>query len=307
MTLAVYTHPDCLEHHEGPGHPESPARLHVILDALKTCDFADKLEIIDAPSAEDDLLLLAHSQGHLDHIRESLPVSGYAHLDADTAMSPDSFRAARRAAGAGCAAIEAIIAGKYKTAFCAVRPPGHHATRNRAMGFCLFNNIAIAALFALQRHNVSGIAIVDFDVHHGNGTQDIIEPEKRILYISTHQSPFYPGTGYSQENRPNHILNLPLPQGTDGKAYRKVFVESVMPALEQFAPELLLVSAGFDAHRDDPLAGLQLTEDDYRWIGQQLITIANTYCGGKVISFLEGGYNLDVLGSSVMAYLSTHT
>ncbi len=304
MSIAIYTHPDCLRHDTGFSHPECAERLRVILDALETCAYANQLRIIEAPPARDDAILLAHTQDYLDYVRTSSPSSGYSYLDADTVMSPESLQAALHAAGAGCAAVESVMAGKHQVAFCAVRPPGHHALAERAMGFCIFNNIAITAFFALRHHGLSRIAIVDFDVHHGNGTQAIIAPEKRILFISSHQSPFYPGTGYANENQENHILNLPLSAGTNGKAYRKIFMESVIPALEKFKPELILVSAGFDAHRHDPLASLRLTEEDYQWIGQQLNNIATKHSGGRIISFLEGGYNLDVLGSSVTAYLS---
>jgi acetoin utilization deacetylase AcuC-like enzyme len=304
MTLAIYTHPDCLTHDTGRGHPECIDRLCVILDALRAAPFAGKLAFVEAPLATEADLLLAHDARHIRAVQAAAPAEGYAYLDADTVMSPGSLKAALRAAGSGCAAVDAVMAGKYKTAFCAVRPPGHHAERDRPMGFCLFNNIAIAALHALQKHRLERVAIVDFDVHHGNGTQDIVTPEKRVLFISTHQSPFYPGTGFATENETGHILNLPLPQGTDGEAYRDIFKESILPALEKFKPQLLLVSAGFDAHLDDPLAGLELVEDDYRWIGEQLTAFAEKHCQGRMISFLEGGYNLEHLASSVVAYLS---
>jgi len=304
VTIAIYTHADCLQHDTGPGHAERIDRLRAVLDALKTPPFSAQLSFIDAPLAQNADLLLAHDALYVQAIRAAAPAAGFVPLDPDTVMSPGSLNAALRAAGAGCAAVDAVMAGQYKTAFCAVRPPGHHATRDQAMGFCLFNNIAIAAFHALNNHHLERVAIVDFDVHHGNGTQDIIEPDKRVLYISTHQSPLFPGTGRTGENEKGHILNLPLPQGTDGETYREIFESAVMPALEQFAPQLLLVSAGFDAHRNDPLAGLQLVEDDYRWIGEQLLTVAEKYCKGRSISFLEGGYNLEFLGSSAVAYLS---
>jgi len=304
MTIAVYTHPDCLEHDTGPGHPECIARLETILQALRAAPFAKQLEFINAPPADEKDLLLAHDLPLVQAVFGAAPAEDYTYLDADTVMSPGSLDAALRAAGAACAAVDDVLAGHYKTAFCAVRPPGHHTTRSQSMGFCLFNNIAIAALHALENHDLTRVAIVDFDVHHGNGTQDIIAPDKRILFISTHQSPFYPGTGLKTENEEGHILNIPLPQGTDGEDYRDIFQKSILPALEKFAPQLLLVSAGFDAHRDDPLAGLGLVEDDYRWIGAQLRVFADKYCQGRMISFLEGGYNLDHLGSSVVAYLS---
>lgn len=304
MTIAIYTHPDCLMHDTGPGHPERIARLEVILDALRAAPFADQLAFVEAPLAEEKDLLLAHGAQHIQSICTAAPTTGCVAIDADTIMSPDSLQAALRAAGAACAAVDAVIARQYKSAFCAVRPPGHHATHDQAMGFCLFNNIAIAALHALQESAIERVAIVDFDVHHGNGTQDIVEPHKRILFVSTHQSPFYPGTGFATENQAGHILNIPLSPGTDGEEYREIFKSAVLPALERFMPQLLLVSAGFDAHRDDPLAGLELVEDDYRWIGAELTAAAEKYCEGRMISFLEGGYNLEHLASSVVAYLS---
>jgi acetoin utilization deacetylase AcuC-like enzyme len=307
MTIAVYTHADCLEHDTGPGHPESIDRLDVILKTLRAALFADQLTFISASPADKEDLLLAHDAAQIKSVFDTTPAEGYAQLDADTVMSPGSLDAALRAAGAACAAVDDVMAGEYKTAFCAVRPPGHHATRRQAMGFCLFNNIAIAAKHALEHHQLKRIAIVDFDVHHGNGTQDIVMGDKRIIFISTHQSPFYPGTGFTSENQPGHILNIPLSQGTDGRLYRKIFTDSVLPALDEFKPQLLLVSAGFDAHLNDPLAGLGLIEEDYKWIGEQLNVVAHKHCNGRMISFLEGGYNLKHLASSVVAYLGALT
>jgi len=307
MTIAIYTHPDCLEHDTGPAHPECIDRLDVILKALRAAPFADQLAFTSASPADKEDLLLAHDAAQIKTVFDTAPTEGYAQIDADTMMSPGSLDAALRAAGAACMAVDDVMAGEYKTAFCAVRPPGHHATRQQAMGFCLFNNIAIAALHALEHYQLKRIAIVDFDVHHGNGTQDIVAGDKRILFISTHQSPFYPGTGFTSENQPGHILNIPLPQGTDGAAYREIFTSSVLPALDEFKPQLLLVSAGFDAHLNDPLAGLGLVEDDYTWVGAQLKIVAKKYCSGRMISFLEGGYNLKHLASSVVAYVGALT
>jgi len=304
MTIAIYSHKACLEHDPGSGHPENDGRLSSIMEALTHCSFAEKLKKVDAPLATDEQLLLAHSHSHIAHIKASAPSKGFSYLDGDTVMSPGSLNAALRAAGAACLAVDDSIAGKYSSAFCAIRPPGHHATHDRAMRFCLFNTIAIAALYAQKQYKIARIAIVDFDVHHGNGTEDIVEGKQGILYISTHQSPLFPGTGTMREAG-NNIINLTLPAGTDGVRYRQLFTESVLPALEVFAPEMLLVSAGFDGHRDDPLAGFSLVEEDYKWIGKQLNQIAQTYCEGKIISILEGGYDHNALAESVKAYLSS--
>lgn len=303
MALAIYTHPVCLQHDTGPGHPENTKRLEVILHALKTASFTTPLIFIEAPAATEAQLLLAHTQQHINTIRQVTPASGLHYLDADTLISPNSLQAALHAAGAGCAAVEAIISGQFEKAFCAIRPPGHHATSQQAMGFCLFNNIAIAALYALKHHGLERVAIMDFDVHHGNGTQEILEDERRVLYISTHQSPLYPGTGWQESNK-GSVLNLPLPPGTESKTYRRVFTDSVLPALDTFNPQLLLVSAGFDGHKKDPLSDMQLAEEDYRWIGQQLNECARQHSQNRMISFLEGGYHHQALAASVTAYLN---
>ena len=290
-------------HDTGPGHPENSGRLVEVIAALKTCDYADQLVIKDAPMGEDEHILRAHTQTYLDIIKESVPQSGYSALDGDTTMSPDSLKAAYRAVGAACTSVDTIMAGEHSTVFCAVRPPGHHATRSRPMGFCLFNNIAIAALYALEEKGVERIAIIDFDVHHGNGTQDIVQEEGRIFYASTHQSPFYPGTGYEDEKGVGNILNIEMPAGIGSEAYRKEFSEKLIPALKVFDPELLLISAGFDSHEDDPLAQMRLDEDDFHWIGQQLHKIAQDHCSGRSISMLEGGYNHQALADSAVSYL----
>lgn len=302
MNIAIYTHKDCLAHDPGQSHPESPDRLRVVLERLKSGTL-EGLEFLEAPEGNDDQVLLAHSLQHLAHVRESVPATGNAALDGDTVMSPASLGAALRCVGGACKGVDDLATGRCQLAFCATRPPGHHATRGHAMGFCIFNHIAIAALHARVHDGISKVAIVDFDVHHGNGTQDIILGREGILYISTHQSPLYPGSGQPGENVPGHIINFPLPSGTDGDVYRPLFETKVLPQLEDFAPDLLLVSAGFDAHLKDPLASLGLVEEDYRWIGQQLKNLAQRHCGGRILSVLEGGYNLDVLGPSVEAYL----
>ncbi len=303
MPISIITHSDCLLHDPGAGHPENPQRLAGIMSALQASDISAMLEVSEAPLGSDAQVLLAHDEFHLEKIRQTAPDEGEASLDADTHMSPGSLNAALRAVGAVCQGVDSLMAARAETIFCATRPPGHHATAHQAMGFCLFNHVAIAALYARQKYNLRRIAIVDFDVHHGNGTQDIMRGQDGIFYISTHQSPLYPGSGEISENRNNNILNVPLHGGTGHNTYASIFEEQIIPVLEAWQPELLLVSAGFDAHQADPLAGMALTDETYQWLGSQLKAIANTYCGGKLLSVLEGGYNLDVLPGSVIAYL----
>jgi acetoin utilization deacetylase AcuC-like enzyme len=303
MPITIITHSDCLLHDPGAGHPENPQRLAGIMQALQASAISGKLEFNEAPLGTDALILLAHDEFHLEKIRQTAPAEAEASLDADTHMSPGSLNAALRAVGAACQGVDSLMNASAEAIFCATRPPGHHATAHQAMGFCLFNHIAIAALYARQKYNLSRIAIVDFDVHHGNGTQDIVRGQDGIFYISTHQSPLYPGSGEISENRNNNILNIPLHGGTGHNTYVAIFEEQVIPVLEAWQPELVLVSAGFDAHQADPLAGLALTDETYQWLGVELKTIANNHCGGKLLSVLEGGYNLDVLPGSVIAYL----
>lgn len=303
MTIEFITHDDCLQHSPGAGHPENPQRLARILNALGPSEVNQALQFVDAPLGTEAQILLAHDQFHLDRIKETAPEEGEAALDADTRMSPGSLNAALRAVGAACQGVDDLMAGATETVFCATRPPGHHATPGHAMGFCLFNHVAIAALHAQSQYNLERVAIVDFDVHHGNGTQDIMTGRDGIFYISTHQSPLYPGTGFTSENLNNNILNIPLQGGTGHTTYMDIFNEEVLPALNAWRPQLLLVSAGFDAHAQDPLAGLAFTDETYQWLGKTLKSVANEHCGGKLLSVLEGGYNLDVLPGSVMAYL----
>ncbi len=302
MSLAIYTHTSCLQHDTGKGHPESAARLDNILTTLRLSSLASQLAWEDAMPAAEEQVLLAHTPEHLSRIRAAIPQTGLAALDADTIISSASLDAALHASGAACQATDAILDGSYRMAFCATRPPGHHATANKAMGFCLFNHIAIAALHA-RKQGVERIAIVDFDVHHGNGTQDILLGKTGLFYLSTHQSPHYPGTGSEAENRPGNILNIPLPAGTSDRSYQEVFREDALPALHAFAPQLLLVSAGFDAHRADPLAGMALSDETYLWLGQILADVAAYHCDGKLLAVLEGGYALPVLGKSVLAFI----
>ena len=299
--MLLYTHASCLAHDAGPGHPESPSRLHAVLEALSSDRFS-ALDRIEAPRVLREQLARAHASQLIETVFASAPDEGYARLDPDTAMSPASLEAAQRAAGAVCAAADAMIDGEATRAFCAVRPPGHHATRDAAMGFCLFNNVAIGAAHALAR-GIERVAIVDFDVHHGNGTQDIFWDEPRVLYASTHQSPLYPGTGLRGETGAGNILNAPLPRGASGIEFRAAFDE-IIQRLRQFAPQLVMISAGFDAHRLDPLADLNLVADDYAWATQALVSIARNHAMGRVISSLEGGYSLQALRESVAAHVA---
>jgi acetoin utilization deacetylase AcuC-like enzyme len=301
--LRLYTHPACLQHDPGPGHPESPARLHAILAALDRDRFAT-LDRIEAPRASIDALERVHDPAYVARILASAPVDGVVRLDEDTLMSPASAEAALRAAGAVAAAVDAVLNERASRAFCAVRPPGHHATADQAMGFCLFNNVAVGAAHALAEHGLERVAIADFDVHHGNGTQDIFAREPRVLFVSSHQSPLYPGTGGADETGVGNLLNVPLPPQTGSRTFRETWEERLLPRLDAFRPQLLLVSAGFDAHRADPLAQLQLDADDYAWLTAQLVDIARLHAGGRVVSTLEGGYDLDALATSAAAHVA---
>jgi acetoin utilization deacetylase AcuC-like enzyme len=302
MTV-LFSHPACLGHDTGPGHPESPDRLRAVLDALNADEFQE-LRREEAPLAEEAQFLLAHSVRHVDGVRQRLPASGFAAIDPDTIVSPGSWEAARRAAGAVVAAVDMVMAGQARNAFCAVRPPGHHAERTGAMGFCLFNNVAIGALHARGVHGAKKIAVVDFDVHHGNGTQDIFAQDPNLLFASTHQWGAYPGTGAAAEHGvANNIVNVPLPPGTGSEAWRAAMSGSLLPALRAFEPELILISAGFDAHIADPLAQMCLTTQDFAWGTQQICKVAEECCGGKVVSTLEGGYNLNALADSAAAHV----
>ncbi|MCW5579059.1 MAG: histone deacetylase family protein [Dokdonella sp.] len=302
-TVALYTHAACLDHDPGPGHPERIARLETVLDALAPAAFPS-LQRREAPRASRAQLARVHARHHIDGIVEHGPLHYWRMLDADTLMSPGSVEAALRAAGAVSAAVDAVVAGEVQRAFCAVRPPGHHATRDSAMGFCLFNNIAVGAAQALAEHALERVAIVDFDVHHGNGTQDIFWREPRVLYASSHQSPLYPGTGASEETGVGNIVNAPLPPEAGSAGFRAAFEQVLLPELDAFAPQLVLISAGFDAHRLDPLANLNLEAADYGWVTRQLVELARRHAGGRVVSSLEGGYSLDALRQSSAAHVA---
>ena len=304
MTTLYYSHPDFLGHDTGYGHPERPDRLTAINKTLNSPDFS-KLIRKAAPleSGIQRKISLIHPQRYIDSILNAVPEQGYYPLDSDTILSPGSGKAALRAAGSVCEAVDKVVSGKADNAFCAVRPPGHHAMPAQAMGFCLFNNIAIGAEYARKHHHIDRIAIVDFDVHHGNGTQAAFYQQPNVLYASTHEMPNYPGTGYPNETGAGNIFNVPLVPGNSGIEFRQKYIGIIFPALRKFKPELLLISAGFDAHKDDPLSSIRLVEDDYQWITRELHEIADSCCSGRIISALEGGYNLDALAASVSAHV----
>ena len=302
MTTLLYTHPDCLEHDPGAYHPEAPARLKAVLEALSGPQFAG-LERRTAPEAAMDDLLRVHSRRHVERLLKAVPRTGHVAVDADTVLSAASGRAALRAAGAVAAAVDAVVAKEANNAFCAVRPPGHHAEPNRAMGFCLFNNAAIGALRARQVHGLERVAVVDFDVHHGNGTQAVFAADKTLFYASTHQYPLYPGTGAADEVGVGNIVNVPLPPLSGSEPFRWAINERVLPALDDFRPSLVIVSAGFDAHRRDPLAQLMLDESDYEWVTEKLVELASRHAAGRLVSTLEGGYDLVALAASTAAHL----
>ena len=301
--MRLYTHSACLEHDPGIGHPESPARLRAVLQALDDPRFA-AIERVEAPRAIREQLERVHGAEYVDYIFASSPSQGQVQLDPDTVMSPGSLEAALRAAGAACAATDAVLARETRRAFCAVRPPGHHATRDETMGFCIFNSVAAAAAHALGAHRFERVAIVDFDVHHGNGTQAIFRHDPRVLYASSHQMPLYPGTGDASEHGAGNIFNAPLPPGAGSIEFRAVWDRTLLPELDLFRPQLLLISAGFDAHVRDPLAQLQLETGDYAWITQRLVELANRHADGRIVSALEGGYDLEALRECTAAHVA---
>jgi len=304
MPTALITHPACLLHDNGEFHPECPDRLRAVLAALETEEFADLLREA-APHATTEQLTRVHPANYVEAILSIRPgVDESVQLDADTSMSQGSAEAALRAAGAAVAAVDAVMDGWARAAFAAVRPPGHHAEPARPMGFCLFNNAAVAALHARARWGVQRVAVVDFDVHHGNGTQAMFAADKDLFYASSHQSPCYPGTGdASERGTANNIVNAPLRPGSDSAAFRAAWSNIILPELDRFAPGLLIVSAGFDAHKADPLAQLRLETSDFAWITQELLRIAALHCGGRLVSVLEGGYDLAALAASAAAHV----
>ena len=298
MTTLLFTHSSSLRHVTPPGHPERVDRIKAVNRILSSPHF-DDLVRLEAPRGRDEDILRAHAHEHLERIRAVAPSEGFEFLDPDTAMSPGTLDAAFRHVGAATAAVDAVFQGEADNAFCAMRPPGHHAESRRAMGFCFFNNAAIAAHYARERHQAQRVAVADFDVHHGNGTQEIFWSDPDLFYGSTHQMPLYPGTGSVQETGVGNIFNAPLRAGDGGTEFREAMSSVILPALDAFSPDLVIISAGFDAHHRDPLGSLQLTEEDFAWATLQLMEAAEVHCGGRIVSVLEGGYDLQGLAASV--------
>lgn len=297
MTTRLYSHPIYLEHLTPPGHPERPDRLRAIARTLEDEAFA-QLVHVESPAGDEATILYAHPEEYVEKIRRAIPDEGIARLDADTSASPKSWEAALTAIGAANAAIDDVFSGKADNVFVASRPPGHHAETSTAMGFCLFNNAAIAARYAQRRHGAERVAIVDWDVHHGNGTQEIFWRDPSVLYCSTHQMPLYPGTGRKDETGLGNIVNAPLSPNTGSETFREAFKSRVLPAVDRFQPDLVIISAGFDAHHRDPLAEINLTEDDFDWATGQLMDRAARFSNNRVVSLLEGGYDLEGLAES---------
>jgi acetoin utilization deacetylase AcuC-like enzyme len=303
MSTNLYSHPLCVEHDPGEHHPDRPDRLRAVLKALETKSF-DNLVRVSAQKASLKQIERVHTPHYVEKIFKNVPESGFFNLDPDTVMSSKSGEAALHAAGGVCAAVDAVIGGKATNAFCALRPPGHHAEPSQGMGFCLFNNIAVGALQAREVHGFERVAVVDFDVHHGNGTQALFEQNRNFLYVSSHQSPAYPGTGAEMEHGLNkNIINIELDPGSGSDIFRKAYTDRILPALRDWEPQLILISAGFDAHIRDPLAQLRLTNDDFSWVSRQLLEVATEVCENRVVSVLEGGYDLDALAACVALHV----
>jgi len=301
MSTAYYSHSVCIEHDPGTHHPESPSRLLAVDAALADPAFA-ALDRRMAPFATFEQLALMHDERYIKALLNTVPSSGHVEIDGDTVLSPKSGEAAVRAAGGVCAAIDDVMAGRVQNAFCALRPPGHHAERATAMGFCLFNNIAIAARHAQKQHGLGKVAVVDFDVHHGNGTQHMFEEDASLFYASSHQFPAYPGTGSASERGCGNIVNVPLRPGSGSAPFRAAYTDIILPQLREFAPDLLLISAGFDAHIRDPLCHLEVETEDFAWLTRELCLLADEFCAGRLVSTLEGGYDLQALGECARAH-----
>ncbi len=302
MTTLIYSHPVCSEHDMGYGHPESPQRLEAIIAALKHPAFS-ALEWREPPEATLEQLVRIHPKSYVECTLAAVPQRGTRALDPDTSLCPSSGKAALRAAGAACAAVDAIMAGEANNAFCPVRPPGHHAEPSRSMGFCVFNNVAVGAAHAHAVHGLERVAIIDFDVHHGNGTQAAFENQADTMYLSSHQFPLYPGTGRRNERGVGNIVNAPLLPYSGSAEFREAWATLMRPALREFRPDFICVSAGFDAHEMDPLAQLEFTDADYTWITQEILDVADEFCAGRVMSTLEGGYNLTALATGVALHV----
>ena len=303
MSTLLITHPACLEHLTPPGHPERPDRLRAVEQALETEKF-QSLVRVKAPAANLDVIALCHPMNYIVEIRDATPQEGLVHLDADTSMSPGTFEAALHAVGGAVHAVDEVMTKEATNAFVATRPPGHHAETMRPMGFCLFDNAAIAARYAQKRHGIARAAIVDFDVHHGNGSQEIFWADRSVMYCSTHQMPLFPGTGaVGESGEHNTIVNAPLRPGDGGEAFRAAFENRILPRLRDFRPELIVISAGFDAHYRDPLANINLDEEDFAWATQKIMDVADQYAEGRIVSLLEGGYDLQGLGNSAAAHV----
>lgn len=301
MTTAYITHPSSLRHDMGADHPECPARIHAIEDQLIASGLMPFLDRHEAPAASKEQLSRVHSNDYIEAIFRQAPRSGLVYLDADTAMNPHSLEAALHAAGAAVKAVDLVMLGEAENAFCNIRPPGHHAGRSSAAGFCIFNNVAVAAAHALEQHGLTRVAIADFDVHHGNGTDEIFNHDPRVMLCSTFRHPYYPYRGMESANE--HIINVPLAAGATGADFRAAVNGQWLPALERFQPQLLLISAGFDAHIEDDMGGLALRESDYAWITATLKDLAKHHAGGRIVSTLEGGYALSALGRSALAHI----
>ena len=304
MTTHYYQHKACLRHEPGIHHPESPDRLRSIAAKLNVTDF-ENLHRFESPKIKLETIAMMHDPKYIDSVLKSIPERGSIQLDADTILSSGSGEAILRAAGGVCAAIDDVLKHDASNAFCGMRPPGHHAEFSQSMGFCIFNNIAIGARYAQRFHGIDKVAVIDFDVHHGNGTQHMFESDPSLFYGSSHQFPAYPGTGKSSETGVGNIVNVPLKPGSGSSLFRRAYIEIILPQLKKFNPDLLLVSAGFDAHIDDPLCNLNLETEDFIWVTRELMLVADECCDGRLVSTLEGGYNLNALADCVCAHLNT--